>query len=93
MLDELGVTPNTQYTVREDLTIMAMVSSGLGISVMPELMLQNASYPLAQSHMSQLFYRTIGVCVKDEDACSASTMRFIEHVRHWVGSHYAEKNR
>lgn len=92
VLDALNIVPNTQYTVREDLTIMAMVSSGLGISVMPELMLQNASYPLAQSHMSQPFYRTIGVCVKDEDACSASTLRFIEHVRHWVGRHYADKN-
>lgn len=92
VLDKLGITPNTQYTVREDLTIMAMVSSGLGISLMPELMLDNAGYPLVQCCMAQPFFRNIGICVKDKEACSLSTMRFIEHVRGWVGRHYAEKN-
>lgn len=90
ILDKLGVTPNIQYTVREDLTIMAMVSSGLGISVMPELMLHGTSYPLVQCSMAQPFFRNIGICVKDKAACSASTMRFIEHVRRWVGTNYAD---
>lgn len=92
VLDKQGIVPNTQYTVREDLTIMAMVSSGLGISIMPELMLYNTNYPLVQCRMAQPCYRNIGICVKDKGACSRSTMRFIEHVRHWVGCRYAVQN-
>ena len=92
VLDKLGVTPNVQYTVRDDMTIMAMVSSGLGISIMPELMLRHTNYPLVQCRMAQPFYRNIGICVKDKEACSRSTMRFIEHVRTWVGNNYVIQN-
>lgn len=92
VLDKLGITPNVQYIVQDDMTIMAMVSSGLGISIMPELMLRHTNYPLVQCRMAQSFYRNIGICVKDKESCSRSTMRFIEHVRNWVGNHYAIQN-
>lgn len=45
VFDTLGLKPKIQYTVQQDQTILAMVSNGLGISVMEELML----YPLCLS--------------------------------------------
>ena len=38
--DEMGIRPNVKYIAREDRTILAMVSEGLGISLLPELMPQ-----------------------------------------------------
>ena len=84
VFDTLDIHPNIQYTVQQDQTILAMVSSGLGISVMEELMLQRCAYPLVSCRLPRPFYRNIGICVKDKNALSLSTQRFIEHVRHWV---------
>lgn len=84
----LGITPNTQFTVAQDQTIMAMVAQGLGISIMPELMLENNHYPIATSHLPAPFYRSLRIAVKDKAACSRSTMRFVEHTLHWISQHY-----
>ena len=89
VFDTLGIRPNIQYTVQQDQTILAMVSSGLGISVMEELMLQHCAYPLVSCQLPRPFYRNIGICVKDKEALSLSTRRFIDHVRHWVLIHGA----
>ena len=83
-LDAMGVHPNVKYTAREDRTILAMVSKGLGISLLPELMVRRSPYPVAASHAPERFYRNIGIAVKDEKAQSASTRRFVDYVRRWV---------
>ena len=84
VFDTLNIRPNIQYTVQQDQTILAMVSSGLGISIMEELMLQRCVYPLVSCRLPRPFYRNIGICVKDKNALSLSTQRFIDHVRRWV---------
>ena len=38
--DEMGIRPNVKYVAREDRTILSMVSEGLGISLLPELMVR-----------------------------------------------------
>ena len=84
VFDTLNIRPNIQYTVQQDQTILAMVSSGLGISIIEELMLQRCVYPLVSCRLPRPFYRNIGICVKDKNALSLSTQRFIDHVRRWV---------
>ena len=88
LLDSLQIRPNIQYILRDDPSILAMVSNGLGISIMPELELEHCPYPLVACPLPQSFYRNIGIAVKDKNALSLSTRRFIEHARRWVGQHY-----
>ena len=83
-LDSMGVRPNVKYTAREDRTILAMVSKGLGISLLPELMVRHSPYPVEACRAPERFYRNIGLAVKDEKAQSASTRRFVDYVRQWV---------
>ena len=47
-------------------------------------MLQRCAYPLVACQLPHPFYRNIGICVKDKNALSLSTRRFIDHVRYWV---------
>lgn len=82
--DTMGIRPNVKYIAREDRTILAMVSEGLGISLLPELMVRRSPYPLSVCHAPQRFYRTIGIGVKDEKALSASTRLFVSYVCQWV---------
>ena len=90
IFDHYHIQPQIQYTVQQDQTILAMVSSGLGISVMEELMLHRCAYPLASSTLPKVFHRDIGICVKDKNALSHSTQVFIDHVRRWVLQNFPE---
>ena len=83
-LDKMGIRPNIKYTVREDRTMLAMVSKGLGISLLPELMVRHSPYPVTACRPPMTFHRSIGIGVKDEKALSASTRRFVDYVRSWV---------
>ena len=40
MLDAAGVKPNIRFTTKDDYAIIAMVEQGLGVSIMPELLLR-----------------------------------------------------
>ena len=82
--DEMGIRPNVKYVAREDRTILSMVSEGLGISLLPELMVRHSPYPLVICQPPMSFYRRIAIGVKDEKAVSNSTQRFVDHVRAWV---------
>lgn len=82
--DAMGIQPNVKYIAREDRTILAMVSEGLGISLLPELMVRHSPYPITVCHAPQRFYRTIGIGVKDKKALSTSTRLFVDYVRQWV---------
>ena len=85
-----GISPNTQFTVAQDQTIMAMVEQGLGISIMPDLMLERSPYRIAAAHLPTPLFRDLRIAVKDQAACSRSTLRFVEHCQEWVAQHYGQ---
>ena len=89
-LDKMGIRPNVKYTAREDRTMLAMVSKGLGISLLPELMVRHSPYPVVACRAPERFYRTIGIAVKDKKALSAATRRFVDYVRGWVAENGEE---
>ena len=64
--------------------MLAMVSEGLGISLLPELMVRNSPSPVKACPAPQRFFRTIGIAVKDKKALSKSTRLFVDYVRAWV---------
>ncbi len=82
--DAMGIRPKVRHIARDDRTILAMVSKGLGISLLPELMVRHSPYPLAVCHPPETFHRSIAMAVKDKEALSQSTVRFVEYVQEWV---------
>ena len=84
--DEMGIRPNVKYVAREDRTILSMVSEGLGISLLPELMVRHSPAPVTACRPPMTFHRTIGIGVKDEKALSNSTRLFVDYVRTWVAA-------
>ena len=82
--DEMGIRPHVKYVAREDWTILAMVSEGLGISLLPELMVRRSPAPIRICRPPKTFYRNIGIGVKDKKALSNSTRLFVDYVRSWV---------
>ena len=74
--------PNIKFTTWDDYAIMSMVEQGLGISILPKLILQRVPYDILVKPLDQPAYRTIGLAMKDHRAASASVRKFIEYLKY-----------
>lgn len=72
-----NVHPNIQYRVHDDYTIMSMIEQGLGISILPELVLNRINYNIITKQISPPIVRTIGIAFKHIDALPAASRYFI----------------
>lgn len=79
-----GIQPDLRYTVNDDFAILAMVEQGLGVSIRPELVLQNTSRRFAAVPLERPRFRDIGLAVRSGKAPSPLTARFVECVREWA---------
>ena len=77
---EEGVRPNYQYTVNDDFAILAMVEQGLGVSIMPELVLRGSGRKVTAVPLARARLREIGVAVRSGHSPSPLTARFLESV-------------
>lgn len=70
--------PNIQFRVHDDYTIMAMVENGLGISVLPELVLKRVNYQLVKKKITPPVTRTISIAYKDKRILPIASRHFID---------------
>ena len=80
IFERYGVKPNLQYLVNDDYAAISMVGSGLGVSVLTELVLRRTPYQVAVKPLDPPQFRDIGLAVRDRSAASPATARFLEHV-------------
>ena len=84
-----GVKPNLRYTTQDDYAISAMVEQGLGVSIMPELLLSGRSDNVRIMELTPPASRTIGLCLPDADRAGPATARFAQCVSDWVRERYS----
>ena len=82
LLEMNGVHPDIRFTTWEDYAIMAMVEKGLGVAVLPGLILQRIPYELAIRPLKVPFYREIGLAVKNRKTMSPAMAKFLEYLRY-----------
>ncbi len=56
-----GVRPHTRFILDDDISVMGMVAQGMGIALMPEMMVRTASFDLVQIPLEPRQFRTIGI--------------------------------
>lgn len=81
-LDGLPVRPKPCYQVSSDHTILSMVESGLGVSIMHSLGARSARYKVAWKPFDLHQYRDIGIATAKSARLSGAARLFVEHVRH-----------
>lgn len=59
---------------------MSMVESGLGISILPELILKRVPYRIAIRELDVPALRTIAFCLRDRKNASLAVKRFLEYL-------------
>ena len=77
-----NITPKIHFTTWDDYAIMSMVESGLGISILPELILKRIPYRIISKELNVPAYRTIGIAYRDQKNLSLATKKFIDYLHY-----------
>ncbi len=72
--------PRVQFTTFDDYAIMSMVESGLGVSILPELILRRAPYRIAARPLDVPAWRNIGIALRDKKTAPLAVTRFLEYL-------------
>ncbi len=72
--------PQVHFTTWDDYAIMSMVENGLGISILPELIMQRIPYNIVCKELEAPAYRHIGIAMRSQRALPISAKRFLEYL-------------
>lgn len=76
------IVPNVHYSVKDDYAIFAMVCAGLGISIMPKMILKGVTNQLVIRELSPPATRTISLGYRDRSAAAVDS--FCRCVEDWA---------
>ena len=91
-LEAAGVTPNVRFYTKDDYAILAMVEQGLGMSIMPELLLKGRHDRLQILPLLPEARRTIGLAIAAGSKAGPATRRFADYVARYVREQAAKKD-
>ncbi len=75
-----GLTPRVHFTTWEDYAIMAMVESGLGVSILPSLILRRIPYRVVTRPLAEPAYRTLGLALRAQETAAPAVRRFLDYL-------------
>ena len=66
IFERYHLTPKVHFTTWDDYAIMSMVESGLGISILPQLILKRVPYRIVAKELDVPAYRNIGIAFRSQ---------------------------
>lgn len=82
LLEKRKAYPKIRITTWEDYAIMAMVEKGLGIGILPRMILKKIPYHIVIRPLAEPYYRKIGIAVKNKKMLSPATSKFMEYLKY-----------
>ncbi|MBO5094330.1 MAG: LysR family transcriptional regulator [Lachnospiraceae bacterium] len=82
IFERCGAVPDIRFTTWDDYAIMSMVESGLGISILPELILRRVPYRIVIKELDVPAYRKLGIALRSRKAASLAVRRFLEYLQY-----------
>jgi DNA-binding transcriptional LysR family regulator len=79
IFERAGLSPNARFSTWDDYAIMSMVESGLGLSILPALILRRNPYAIVAKPLDPATYRDIRVVYR-EGALPRAARRFLEYL-------------
>ncbi len=80
LLEVCGVTPSVRFTTWDDYAVMSMTECGLGIGILPALILQRNPYRIVAKELNVPAWRNIGIVLRDKEIQSPAVARFMEYL-------------
>lgn len=78
------LTPNTQFEIGNTETILSMVAEGLGVTIIPQLMLPKLITDVAIAQLTPIVYRNIGLSVLSLKSAPPAVHAFITEAQQVV---------
>jgi len=82
IFEQNNLQPRVRFTTWDDYAIMSMVESGLGVSILPELILKRIPYRIVAKDLDVPAYRKIGLALQDKKSASLAVKRFLEYLEY-----------
>lgn len=76
-----GFHPDIRYRTWDDYAVMSLVESGLGISILPKLILHRIPYRVIAKELDIPAYRKIGLAFKNKDTLSLASREFLKYMK------------
>ncbi|MFD0824893.1 LysR family transcriptional regulator [Neobacillus sp. M.A.Huq-85] len=84
ILKENNVTPNIKYELADDQAIISMVRNGLGISILPEMVLSRIPNNVRVLSIEGDYYRSIGIAAPSFKNISPASRKFVKYIQSYV---------
>lgn len=76
----IGETPNIQYTIYDDYTVLAMIEQGLGVSVMYSPVLEGTAHKVEVRPLKEDITRTVALALPNDRTPSVAAKKFADFV-------------
>ena len=80
LFEKQGLKPEIRFTTWDDYAVMSMVEKGLGLGILPGLILRRNPYNIVTRELAVPAYRTIAFAVRDKNGISAAVRKFTEYL-------------
>ena len=80
LLERRRVRPDIRFTTWEDFAIMAMVERGMGVSILPDLILKRVPYRIEIRPLEEPYYRSVGLAMKNRAHLTPAVQKFMEYL-------------
>jgi len=76
--------PQIHFTTWDDFAIMSMVEQGMGVSILPELILQRIPYQIAIRELDITIHRDLVLALRSQRDASLAVKKFIEYTKKYA---------
>lgn len=82
LFERSGLEPKVHFTTWDDYAIMSMVENGLGLSILPKLILKRIPYKIVTKELDIPAYRNIGLALRNKKTASIAVKKFLEYLKY-----------
>lgn len=79
-----GLKPDIRMTLHDDYSILSMVEQGLGVSILPELVLRKTYYNVAIRPLDPPIKRKLGLVMGDKNMLPLASKHFIKYLQNSI---------
>ena len=80
LLERDHIRPDVRFTTWEDFAIMAMVEKGLGVSILPSMILRRIPYEIEVRPLERPYFRQLGLVMKDKSRLTPAAKKFMDYL-------------
>ena len=82
LFEKRGLTPDIQFKTLDDYAVMSMVECGLGLAILPGLILRRISYDVELRSLAEPAFRDICFVTRNHETAPLAVKRFVDYLKY-----------